>query len=403
MSMDRVLVIPGSASQIPLIKKLKKDDYEVVCVNPDTEALGIQLADYRVEGDILDKDNCARVGKCYGVKAVVSDECDIAMPVVAYLGEKLGLSTLTGKDAELYTDKTKMRSFCQENGFACPEFQACHTVEEAVHFWRAHGFKKMIIKPIDSNSSRGVFTVCSEEELKSKFSESMSFSRKEKIVLCERYIEGVEFTVDGIMTGNKHYSLAISEKKHYQYNPNIACELFFSYKNPIFDYDQLRKINDVYVEKTQLKFGFTHAEYKYENGIYYLIEIGARGGGNFISSHIVPLLTEFDNYEYLIKRSLGKEYRLENINFWPDKERCAVLKFFDVDEEGYVKEIDNLDLLLNNPKVILYEFRFKKGDYISKAENDSKRVGFYIAWEENDEKLRKLMQVIEEKVKIRVR
>lgn len=401
--MKRVLVIPGSSAQVPLIKRLKQDNYEVICINPDLEAEGVKLSDCSIEGDILDKEKCLQVASEYSVQAVMSDECDIAMPVVAYLGEHMNLDTLSQKDAELYTDKFKMRVFCKENGFDYPEFSICYNMDQAINFYRKSGLKKIIMKPLDCNSSRGVFIINDEQDVIDNFDAAIFFSRKKKAVICERYLDGVEFTVDGIMTGSKHYSLVISEKKHYEHNENIACELFFSYSNPDFDYEKLREINDSYVEKTKLKFGFTHAEYKYEKGKYYLIEIGARGGGNFISSHIVPLLTGFDNYDFLIKKSLGLKYDIDlkvedqNVN------RCAVLRFFDIDTEGYVEGIDNIDLLADNEKIVMYEFRFKEGDYISKAENDSKRIGFYIAYEEEQNKLRAMIDEISKKVKIRIR
>lgn len=401
--MEKVLVIPGSSAQMPLIKKLQEHDYEVVCINPNLDAPGAAIADYKIEGDILDREKCLQIAKKHTVKAVLSDECDIAMPTVAYLGEKLNLRTLSQNDADLYTDKYQMRLFSKANGFYYPEFRLCRSLEQALEFYRNLGLRKIIIKPLDSNSSRGVFTINCEEDLRLKFDLAMSFSRKERAILCERYIEGVEFTVDGIVSERKHFSLAISQKKHYDYNENIACDLFFSHDSVDFDYGLLREINDSYVERTGLQFGFTHAEYKYEDGKYYLIEIGARGGGNFISSHIVPLLTGIDNYDFLIKKSLGLKYDKEIFIQDGFRNRCAVLKFFDIDVAGFVERVDNLDLLSNNPRVVMYEFRFQVGDYISKAENDSKRVGFYIAYGETRAELEALMKEIEEKVKIVVR
>ena len=85
-------------------------------------------------------------------------------------------------------------------------------------------------------------------------------------MLLEEYIEGTEFTVDGIKTEKGHISLAISEKRHYAYNENIACSLYFSYKNDRFDYEKLRSINDRFVELSGLPFSLTHAEYKYRKG-----------------------------------------------------------------------------------------------------------------------------------------
>lgn len=398
--MDEVLVIPGSTAQVSLIRKLQEKNYKVICINPNIEAEGARLADISIKGDILDKEFCLQVAQKYRVKAVLSDECDIAMPTVAYLGEKLHLRTLSVKMAELYTDKSKMRDFCKNNGFLYPEYFVCNDLNEAITFYRENG--KIIIKPLDSNSSRGVFTINDESELVSKFEETLRFSKKKKVVLCERYIEGDEFTVDGLVVNGKHYSLAISQKKHYDYNQNIACELFFSSASTEYDYQLLRNINDSFVEKSGLQCGFTHAEYKCENGKYYLIEIGARGGGNHISSHIVPLLTGIDNYDYLIKQSLGVDF-FWNVDEIKSGNRCAVLRFFDVNCEGYVEEIQNCDFLSGNENVIMYEFKFRKGDYISKAADDSKRVGFYIAYGENRNELEKTIREIDEKVRIIVR
>ncbi|MEZ5336075.1 MAG: hypothetical protein R2741_13015 [Methanolobus sp.] len=54
------------------------------------------------------------------------------------------------------------------------------------------------------------------------------------------------------------------------------------------------EINKKLVEGFGLKFGFTHSEYivEDETGEIYLVEIAARGGGNYISSDIMLLQQE---------------------------------------------------------------------------------------------------------------
>lgn len=395
---ERILIIPGSEAQIALLEEAREAGYETVCINPYKDSPGFQYADYSEQADILDKEKVLQIAKEYAVSAVISDECDIAMPTVAYVGEQMGLRTISRSDAELYTDKFLMREFCREHGYLFPEYAKCATIGEATAFYDSLSKKKMIMKPLDSNSSRGVYTVNQREDIAEYFEESLRYSKKEHAVICERYIDGPEFTVDGIVVKGKHYSLAISQKKHYEYNPNIAYELFFSYSNPNYDYDLLRKINDSYVEATNLKMGFTHAEYKCENNKFYLIEIGARGGGNYISSHIVDKLVDLDNYGMLFRQSLGQEEYTEKFEFY--RERCAVLEFFDIDKAGTVKEIKNEKILSDNPHVVKYQFHFNIGDRIAKAENDSKRVGYYIAYCESRNELEYLMKEIAEKVKI---
>ena len=140
-----------------------------------------------------------------------------------------------------------------------------------------------------------------------------SYTNKGNYVLVERYIKGTEFTVDGLVLNEKHHTLAISEKSHFEYNPNIASKLFFTYQNEKFDYDCLRDINNAIIDKAGLKNALTHAEYKFEEGKFYLIEMAARGGGTRISSDIVPYVSGVDNYKYLIEASVGVKNQAEEI------------------------------------------------------------------------------------------
>lgn len=400
--MENIMVIPGASAQIPLIIRLKKMGYRVVCVNPYEDSPAFQYADICEQYDIMDIKNCVEVAKKYNVCAVLSDECDIAMPSVAAISEQLGLPSIGSKLAALYTNKRLMRDFSIENGFPCPLYMQCGTVAEAKAFFNTLKSHKMIIKPLDSNSSRGVFTITDENQLDEVFNGSLSYSRSEKLVLCEEYIEGTEFTVDGIVINGQHRCLAVSKKKHYSHHTNIACELYFSYYDEKFDYDRLRRQNDEYVNRSGLPFGFTHAEYKFNGENFVLIEIGARGGGNFISSHIVPAMTQLDNYDLLVASTRGKNYEF---NFNPDekiKKRCSVLKFFDINQEDNgkpIKDLKGVDFLKNNTDVLLYNFNFKIGEKLYVAGDDSKRVGFYIACAESREKLNSLMKDIDEKVK----
>ncbi len=401
--MNTIMVIPGAAAQIPVIKRIKELGYKVVCVNPYENSPAFMYADYTEQYDILNVDDCIAVAKKYRVCAVISDECDIAMPTVAAVSEELGIPSIGSRLARLYTNKKEMRAYSKANGFPCPAYQQCSTLGDAKVFFQALDVSKMIIKPLDSNSSRGVYTVTNEDELCELFEQSLSFSHSEHAVLCEEFIEGTEFTIDGIMLNGKHYCLAISKKAHYEHHQNIACELYFSHSDPDFDYEQLRKQNDEYVEKSGLPFGFTHAEYKFNGKHFVLIEIGARGGGNYISSHVVPAMTGLDNYKLLVEHTLNAE-QVDEYKLNPEyKNRCCVLKFFDVDANNdgkVVKGIENEDLLSNNPKVLMYRFNFELGDTIHIADDDSKRIGFYIAYGDTREELDRLIVNVSENVRI---
>lgn len=398
--MKKILVLPGTQWQVPLIKKIQEMGHQALVVNPDPNAPGMKGADQVLVSDIFDKERVVAFGRDQKIGAVISDECDIAMNLVAELGKTFNVPTLDEESAALYTDKFLMREFSKKHGLRYPEYKFCKTVDDAVALLKEIN-RPIVIKPLDSNASHGVFKCTTEEEVRKHFDESMSFSRVEKSVLAERFIVGTEFTIDGVKTPHGHYTMAISEKKHFAHNESIANELLFSHYNPRFDYDKLRATNDAFVMKSNLLFGFTHAEYKYEDGEFYLIEIAARGGGNMISSCITQYMTGYDTYRYLVECATGNVHD-EDFSLRPEyKDRAAVLKFFETPGGGgKVREIKGLEFIENEPDIKHYRLNFKIGDTIENALNDSVRIGFYIVCSENMQKLREVINNVEKNFQI---
>lgn len=398
--MSKIMVLPGTKWQIPLVQRAKSMGHQVILVNPTKNSGIFELADDFLASDIFAIDRIEQYAKEKHVDAIITDECDIAVPVAAKLGRRLGLPAISVDAAALYTNKVLMLEHCRELGLKTVEYRVCETVDDAVDFQKRLG-KPVIIKPLDSNASHGVFKVEKEQDIRKHYLEALSYSRTRKAVLAERYISGIEFTVDGVKTPEHHYTLAISEKKHYKHNENIANELLFTHNNENYDYEKLKKINDLFVMSSPLGFGLTHAEYKYEDGEFYLIEIAARGGGNLISSVIAKYMSAHDTYEYLINCAIGNisspEFAIRNsyVN------RASVLKFFNTPQGGgKVKDILGIDFLENEKDVVDYSINFKIGDRIENAKNDSDRIGYYIACSESKEKLQKVMDRIEESFKI---
>ncbi len=398
MNRRSVLVIVGNYWQIPLVNKLREMGYRALVVNPYVDSPAFSYADGYLQEDIFQEDVIYKYCRDEKVIAVLSDANDLAVTVVADLAARLGLPGIGIKQAEIFTNKYQMRRKLLEGGFLMPSFALCRDVKEIEKFYHIHQ-PKIIIKPLDSSSSRGIHSFENLNRLEEDYADACKYSRSNMGILAEEYIEGTEFTVDGIKTPDKHYSLAVSEKKHFRHNENVACELFFSYENDSYDYDKLRELNDKVIEYSGLPYGLTHVEYKYYDGQFWLMEMAARGGGNWISSKIVPWMSGIDTYEYLINCSVGK---ISNEIFLISecyKQRCAVLKFFETDRGGVVKEIKGMEYL-DDKAVVCYRFEFKIGDEIKLAQNDVSRIGFYIACTENKEELVRVMDEIKENVVI---
>lgn len=397
-----VVVIPGSRWQVPLVRRLRSEGFKTLVVNPFSDSEAFPYADGHLRSDIFDLDAVEAYCRTEGADTVMSEECDIAMPALAELGERLGFPTLSPASARLFTDKSAMRAYCSEHGFASPEYRVCESAEEASDFVLSLG-GRAVVKPLDANSSRGVHIVNDSGEVVEAFADAASRTKRGGYAaLVERFVAGTEFTCDGVKGPDGHRTLAISKKLHFAHNEGVANELYFTHDDDEFDYDLLRATNDELIEASGLEFGLTHVEYRFENGKYWLVEMAARGGGNLMSSHIAPFLSGFDNYGWLIDFSLNgpREGTLPDYDDMP-KGRCAVLKFFETPAGGgRVVAVEGVEDLHALPEIVELRINFRLGEILNDAVDDSARIGFYIALCENEARLREVMNTVEQTLHI---
>lgn len=398
--MKKIMILGGGENQIPLLKRAKELGYYVVLCDFRDNVIGIKMSDIHYQVNTLNPNEIIEVGRKENVDGIATNS-EPAFMSMAKAADTLGVNSMSLDCTELFKNKFLMREFCKQHGILYPAYQYCTKLEEAIDFYRSIN-KKCIIKPLDNSASRGVFSINSEENLVALFEESRACSSAaNQAVLIEEYVTGTEFTVDGIMTSNGHRCLAISEKKHYTYNENVAYQLLFDNDNKNFDYKLLREVNDKLVNETGLSFGLTHAEYKFMDEKFYLIEIQARGGGNYIATDIVPFMSGIDSYTELLKWSVGDEIGDCDLDYDNLSKRCSVLYFFDAPGEGgVVKEIKGLEYFESIKDKMMYALHFTIGDTIAPAKDDSKRIGWYILKTESRQELDEIMKNINNKFQI---
>lgn len=401
MTSKKVMILGASSLQVPIIRRAKEMGYHVIVVAPNPDEPGFALADEAVYVDVLNKEKVLTEARARSIDGIITDMAEAPIRTVAYVAKKLGLPGVDPETARLFTNKFLMRELCSKHGLPHPKFTKCTDVEEAVAF--LHLVKnKVVLKPLDSSASRGVFFVENEEQLRHCFQEAISYSKTEHTVIIEEYLSGVQFTVDTLKLPNDTIAMAVSEEKQFAYDESVAKELKFSYHNPRFDFDLLRETNKKIVECSGLAFGVTHAEYRYHNGAFYLIEITCRGGGVFLSSHIAPYVSGIDNYYYLLKHCVGEKTSKTAEIHERNKTRCAVLHFFDL-PQGRVEKIIGENYLQNLTQIPIYEIHVAEGDVVKGARNGTERAGFYIARCETAELLAQTMANIEKNFQIVVK
>ena len=392
------LIVAGGRWQVPVIEFLKKENHFVFVIDPFLDSPGVALADRHIKADVRDVEGIKKLISGIKFDIVTSDQSDIAVETVAILAQHLGVKGNDRGAVKKFTNKFISRQYARELGIPVPEFIGVSDWPEVKTAIAALGLP-VILKPVDSQSSRGVFKL--DDGNVDRVEELTSLALKEsreKFLLVEKYVDGIELTVEGICSNKKHRSLAISEKKHFRMG--IASELKYPAELPSDVESAIICFNDQYVESSGLDFGITHSEYIYNSitNKICLIEIACRGGGTLISSDIAKWVSRVDLYHILYHDLIGISADVKSL---PVLKRHAMLHFFEF-PGGIVNDIAGLQEVAAMPGIRMIHLEFKKGDLIKPASDDRSRQGFVIILADSKKELKKKIAAVKETLTIRI-
>ena len=365
--MKKLLFLGGTYDQIYLIQTAKKLWYYVITCDNRPNNPGHKFADEYYEVSVLDKEAILKLAKKLKIDGIVGTAPDQAANTVAYVAEKMGLPGQPVKSVEILTNKDLFRKFLKDNGFNCPKAKGyiASNIEKAIKDWKKFN-KPIIVKPVDSESSRGVSKIENKEELEEKIKYALSFSHNYRFII-EEYInlpqlEGEIFSKNGNLIfhciGNEYF-----------YNYSIASICFpTTVKNNIIDLicSNVQKIFNLLNMKTSIY----NIEIRYDNNNIYIMELSPRNGGNFIDPTI-KYATGIDLAEYTIKASVG-----DYINNIEMKDINSFYAFYNIHstKKGILKKIEISDELKDNNMLELNIFK-NIGDDVEDFYNGAQYIG----------------------------
>lgn len=300
--MKTIAIIGASYLQLPLARKAKKMGLRVICFAWADGAVCSEIADKFYPVSIVEHEAILEICREEMIDGICTIASDVAAPTVAYVAESMGLVGNKYEAAVRANDKYQMRSAFEKAGIPCPRF-ASVTSGESVDF--SDWCFPLIVKPCDRSGSLGVRKVNDMTELLQGifYAQVVSF-KKEAIV--EEYIEGREISVEFISFRGEHYPLTITDKV--TTGPPHFVELEH-HQPAVLSAPQYEAIYDL-TKKALSSLGITngasHTEYKItDDGSVFIIELGARMGGDFIGSDLVRLSTGYDFVKGVIQVALG--------------------------------------------------------------------------------------------------
>jgi len=302
--MKKLLVLGAGFLQSFLIKKSRELGYYTIALDKDNEAVGFKYANEFAVIDIVDQEQCLEFARLNNIDGVITAATDYGVLTAAYIAKELMLPGLDYEVAKLIKNKFLVRKKISnqnadhmENFFIIEQNTNLNELTRQIKY-------PMIIKPVDGSGSKGVHKISSYNDLQSYSTEAISFS-KQKLAYLEEFIEGKEYGVESVVYNGIIYVLCIMNKDMTE--PPIYAELGHSVPSDLENESLVVDVVKKTIKTLGINFGAVNMDVLIKDNNVFVIDIGARMGGNLIGSHIVPLHTGFDYMEYLIKTSLNED------------------------------------------------------------------------------------------------
>jgi len=370
----RIHILGGGAWQIPTIRLARELGYSVLVSDMYPDAPGFAFANICEQIDIRDVERTLDAARRHKVDGVLCDTTDVGVPTAAFVAEQMGLPGIGLSTARRFTNKRLMREATDAAGIDGPRFAFLSRQDRGDAAVRAIGFP-CVVKPTDSQSSRGVQKVDMQADLPVAIEEARAQSL-EGGVLVEEWMIGTEITVEAMCFEGSVSVLAISDKEHYPAKPQIASRLTYPAAVSPTIVRVIEACNAAVIRALGLQTGVTHAEFIVSpDGRVRLVEIAARGGGSRIYSHIAPYVSSVPLPQLYLNYCLG------DTTEWPaptSKPRAAVLDFFDV-PAGTVQAIEGVEEARELRGIAEIAVEISVGDRFAGVDNDRARPAYLVA------------------------
>jgi biotin carboxylase len=339
-----LLVVGAGPLQIPAIHEAHALGIRSIAVDGNSSAVGLALCDVPYVADILDADAVCAIAERENIDGVMTLCTDAAVSTVAEVGRRMGLSVLSPQAAARATDKRLMREAFAASRAPSPRTRLIHSLAEAGLAAESFDYP-LVIKIGRGSGSRGVYRVDDNEAIPVAYAGCRAW-QKEGALLLEEWVDGEEVSVEGYCTDRDYYMVAITDKFLFSgVSPVEVGHCQPSTHAPLRE-QQIYSSVQAGLSALGLTWCAFHAEVKVSTKGPQLIEIGARLGGDRISTHLTPLSTGVNLVRVAILLALGE--RPYSPRLW---ERAACVRYFDVQRTGTLSAVHGHRKLYEIPGV----------------------------------------------------
>ena len=375
--MKKLLFLGGSDIQIPGIEYAKSLGYYVITCDYLPNNPGHNISDIYYDVSTTDLEGVLEIAKREKVDGITAYASDPAALTASYVAEKMGLQGNSFESTMILSNKDSFREFMKKNKYIHPNFINVSGVEGVKDFVGKYG--KSIIKPVDSSGSKGICIVDKDSDITTIFNEAKKYTRNGRVLVEEfitrkgRQICGDVVVVEGEMIfaghGNVHFDDTCDSV--------TPCSITLPANNGD---DIITKLNEI-LQNIFTDLNITCGTFNIdaivdEDDNVYIVEIGARNGGNLFTE-LIKMQSGFDIVRATLKGAI-EELKVSEV--------VGGKEYTDTPKKGYYAHyvlhskvggvLDEIEFTQEIKENIEYQnIKVNRGDIINKFNGSNDRLG----------------------------
>lgn len=314
------IILGGTEDHIHLVSLLKASGSHVVLCDHLNYPPAAVHADRHLRVSALDENRVADAARAFGADLVIATCIDQALPIMASVSHRLGLPCyLSIEQAQAFTNKAIMKERMASHGIPTARHAVIHATSKGRDAVRDFGYP-VVIKPVDTNSSKGVVRVDNAQAWTSALAEAASHSRSGTLVI-EEFMPGAEYSFDIVLVDGEPVVLGHSHLEKSPLLPNRFAITACTMPSPL---------STVALDAVLAIAKRISRAYAYPNGVLLLqviidehrvrvIEFSGRIGGGS-KHHLIRHSCSIDLVKHVLDLTLGRNPQITEMHppsdFW---------------------------------------------------------------------------------------